>query len=99
MIRHIVAWDFADGFSEDENIKNAQRVKAELENLKNLIDEVVEIKVQINPTATSSRKVMLNSLFNSEEDLAKYQVHPEHKKVGNFVRSALKDRVCLDFEE
>lgn len=99
MIRHIVAWDFKEGFSEDENIKNAQKVKGGLENLKNLIDEVVEIKVLINPTSSSSRKVMLDSLFNSEEDLAKYQVHPEHKKVGEFVRSALKDRVCLDFEE
>ncbi len=98
MIRHIVAWDFEEGFSESENIANAQKVKEELENLKNLIDEIVEIKVYIHATSTSSRKVMLDSVFNSKEDLEKYQVHPEHKRVGKFVGSVMKDRVCLDFE-
>lgn len=34
-----------------------------------------------------------------KQDLANYQVHPEHKKAGAFIGSVLKDRVCLDFYE
>lgn len=99
MIRHIVAWNFRDEFTEDENYSNAIRVKYELENLKNLISLIVEIRVDINLSSTSNRSIMLNSLFHSEEDLAKYQVHPEHERVCKLVGSVMKDRVCLDFYE
>ncbi len=99
MIRHIVAWNFKDEFSDSENSINAEKVKYELENLKNLISEIIEIKVNIQLFTTSNRKVMLYSLFKSEEDLSNYQIHPEHKRVSQFVGSIMKDRVCLDFYE
>lgn len=99
MIRHIVAWNFKEGFSEEENLSHANKVKQELEALKDLIKEIVEIKVSIQPTSASMRKVMLTTVFNSEEDLANYQVHPEHKRVGGFIKEVLTERVCLDFEE
>ncbi len=99
MIRHVVSWNFKDEVSEDENRRNADTIKQELENLKDLIPEIVEIKVYTQFTSTSSRKVMLSSLFQSEEDLAKYQIHPEHKRVSELVGRLVTDRVCLDFYE
>lgn len=99
MIRHIVAWNFKEGFSDEENRANAERIKKELESLKNLIPELVEIKVDIDLAPSSTRDVMLNSLFASEADLAVYQDHPEHKKAGAFIGSVTKHRVCLDFYE
>ncbi|WP_026476144.1 Dabb family protein [Alkaliphilus transvaalensis] len=99
MIRHIVAWNYMDGFCDEENQENAEKVKYELENLKNLISEIVEMKVILNPAKTSNRKVVLISLFYTEQDLANYQVHPEHKRVSQFVGSVMKDRVCLDLFE
>lgn len=99
MVKHIVAWNFKDGFTDNENLHNAEKVKCELESLKNVISEIIDIKVSINPSATSSRNVMLYSLFNSEEDLLSYQIHPEHKKASEFVGTVMTDRVCLDFNE
>ena len=99
MIRHIVAWNFKDGSSKEENLSNAKKVKAELEALAGLIQGVVSINVIIDPAETSQRAVILNSLFESERALAEYQVHPEHKRAGAFIGSVLTDRVCLDFTE
>lgn len=99
LIRHIVAWNYKDEFSDDENRKNSEKVKVELENLINDISEIVEMKVMLNPAKTSNRKVVLISLFNTEQDLMNYQVHPEHKRVSQFVGSVMKDRVCLDLYE
>ena len=40
---------------------------------------------------------MLNSTFESIEDLNNYQVHEEHIKVAEFVRSITCNRMCMDF--
>jgi hypothetical protein len=97
MVRHIVLWNFADGFSAEENIQNAQKMKSLLEELPSLIDGIAELNVKINPMPSSNRVLMLDSLFESEEALAAYIVHPEHKRVGKFVRSVTKDRACVDY--
>lgn len=99
MIRHIVAWNFKEGFSEDENRRNAERIKRDLEGLGEIIPEIQGIRVDIHLAPSSTRDVMLDSLFETEADLAIYQEHPEHKKVGEFIGSVMKHRVCLDFYE
>lgn len=99
MLKHIVAWNHKDIFSSDEKLSNAKRIKEELESLKGLIPEIVEIKVTVNPVSSSNRDVVLYSLFRSEDDLKRYQVHPEHKRVSAFVGSVMQDRICLDFYE
>jgi len=99
MVRHIVTWNFKDGFSDDENRRNALTLKTELENLKGTIEGIVELEVHVNALPSSNRAVALNSLFVSEEALAAYQVHPEHKRVGEFVAAVLRDRACIDYHE
>lgn len=99
MIRHIVAWNYKDGFSAEENLSNAKKIKFELENLSNLISEIISINVAIDPAKTSNRDMILTSLFEDEEALGRYQVHPEHVRVSGFVRTVTQDRVCLDFCE
>lgn len=99
MIRHIVAWNLKEGFSEEEKLKNAAEIKASLEGLAEKVEELVSIQVVTNPLSTSSRNVILTSLFRSEKDLKAYQVHPEHVKVSSFVGSVTQDRICLDFPE
>lgn len=99
MVKHIVAWNFEDGFTDNENLHNAEKMKYELENLKNFIPEIIDMKVNIHLSTTSNRKVLLYSLFKSDEDLLIYQIHPEHKRVSEFVGTVMKDRVCLDFHE
>jgi len=98
MLRHIVTWNYKDGFSEDENKENALKIKQGLEALED-IDGVVEIKVYINALSSSNKDIVLNSLFESEEALAEYQVHPEHKKMGAFIGSVTQNRACIDYYE
>jgi len=81
MIRHIVTWNFKDGFSDTQNKKNALTVKAELEKLAKTIDGIIELNVYINALPSSNKDIILNSLFVSEDTLSKYQIHPEHKRV------------------
>lgn len=99
MIRHIVAWDFKEGFSDEENQRNAEKIKHDLESLREIIPEIQGIRVDIHLAPSSTRDIMLDSLFETEADLAIYQEHPEHKKVGEFIGSVMKHRVCLDFCE
>ena len=101
MIRHIVFWKFADDYTESENKANALAIKEKLEALKSSIPGVVSIKVITSPLASGSgdADVILDSLFESEEALNKYQVHPEHVKAGAFIRTVTKDRKCIDYHE
>jgi len=97
MIRHIVAWNHKPEFSAKEQLENGLRVKEELEGLKGLVPEIIEISVHLKQLGTSDRQVVLDSTFASEADLQAYQVHPEHKRAATFVSSVLTDRVCLDY--
>jgi hypothetical protein len=97
MVRHIVCWDFKSGFSKEENRENALKIKKELESLKTQISGIVEIRAFVDLLATSNRNFVLNSLFESEQALADYQVHPEHKRIGSFINSVMENKVCLDF--
>lgn len=97
MVRHIVAWNFGDGFTEEENKSNAKAIKRELENLINLIDGIVSIKVYTDHLETSDSDILLDSVFEDEEALKNYVTHPEHVRVGKeFVRPSVKNRKCID---
>ena len=99
MIRHVVAWDYREGFSDAENRENALRVKTEAEALIHSVEGIVEIKVHTDLLGSSERDVVLSSLHESEEALAAYQAHPEHQKVAAFIGTVLGNRVCVDYPE
>jgi hypothetical protein len=99
MIKHMVMWklkDFAEGAKKSEN---AQNIKVQLEGLKNKIKEVrsMEVGININDSA-DSYDVALYSEFASLEDLKKYQNHPEHAKVGDFIIKRRLDRKVADYQ-
>lgn len=98
MVRHLVAWNYADGFSAEENKAHAMNMKKELENLKNLMDGIISIQVYINPLDSSDADLLLDSVFVNEEALKAYVTHPEHVRVGSdFVKPFVKNRKCIDF--
>jgi len=98
MVRHIVAWSYADGLTKEEKQKNAETIKRELENLKNVINGIVSLNVITNPLETSESDLMLDSVFESEAALKAYTVHPEHVRVATtYVRPVTKNRKCIDF--
>jgi len=92
-------WNYKDGFTDTENKQNAEKVKYELESLKELIDEIIEIKVQINTLSTSNMDIILDSLFENEKSMAAYKIHPAHMRLVEFIPSVLKNRTVFDYYE
>jgi hypothetical protein len=98
MIRHIVAWDFREEFTEKENKEYAKEIKEELENLKNLIEGIVSIDVLTEPMFSSDADILLDLVFVSDEAYKAYIAHPEHVRVGtNVVRPRTCNRKCFDY--
>jgi hypothetical protein len=100
MLKHIVMWklkDFAQGATKKEN---AQKIKSQLEELRNKIKEIkfLEVGININDSA-DSYDIVLYSEFDSLEDLKTYQNHPEHIRVGDFVGEVRLERKVADYEK
>ncbi|WP_186429384.1 Dabb family protein [Clostridium sp. BSD9I1] len=99
MIKHIVMWklkEFADGKEKQEN---AKIIKTGLENLKDKINELKFIEVGINVNSShQAYDIVLYSQFENMEDLNIYQNHPEHIKVGEFIKKVVNERVVVDYE-
>lgn len=94
MIKHIVMWRVND---KSEEVLN--RFKTDLEALKGKIEEIKEIEVGIDFNGSEAAyDVVLYSVFNNKEELAAYQKHPEHVKVGEFIKSVTTSRTVVDYE-
>lgn len=99
MVRHVILWTLKDEYSgvQIEEIKAG--IKAGLEGLKGVIPGLVEIRVNTDPLDSSNCDLMLDSLFENEEALKGYAVHPNHVEVANTkVRPFTASRVCMDYE-
>lgn len=97
MIRHVILWKLKKEFATPA-VKAG--VKTALENLAGKIPGLVGIKVQTEGLASSNADLMLDSVFESEEALKGYAVHPLHVAAANqFVRPFTETRLCLDFQE
>lgn len=99
LIRHIVSWNFKEGLTDEEKRQYGQEMKTQLEALPALIPGVISIEVRTDLLEASNRAIVLNSLFENEERLAAYQVHPEHVRVSNYVGTFVTDRTCVDYVE
>ena len=99
MIRHIVMWNFQEKFSAEENLLNAQKIKADLEHLKEIIPGIISLTVSTKALPASNREIMLDGLYESKEALAAYQIHPEHQRVSAYVGTMLCNRSCFDYYE
>lgn len=96
MVKHIILWKLKE---EHNNLTVKQGIKDGLEGLMGKIDGLLEIRVETNGLASSNADVMLYSVFENEEALKGYAVHPNHVYVADtFVRPFTETRMCLDFE-
>ena len=97
MVKHINLWKLKEEFNTEETklgIKNG------LEGLMGEIPGLLEIKVETKPLESSNTDVMLYSVFESNEALKGYAVHPKHVEVADTkVRPFTAMRSCIDFEE
>lgn len=100
MIKHVVLFKLAAEAEGNTRARNAQIMKEQLEALKDKIDVIRHISVNINhaDAASDNYDVMLDSEFDSLEDLQQYIVHPEHQKVGQFIAKVRESRAAIDYE-
>lgn len=99
MVHHIVLWNLDEKLSEAEKKEAAARIKKELEAVKEEVSGVVSLRVVTDGLASSNKEIGLISVFESEEALKAYQVHPAHVAAGTFIKSVTSGRSCLDYEE
>lgn len=98
MIRHIVTWKLK---AEDAagKAESAAVIKAELEALVPLIDELLTLEVRANEAYFETNwDVVLVADYDSLAGLDAYQVHPEHQRVAAIVREHVSARASVDFE-
>ena len=100
MIRHIVMFKFkeeADGRSKAENLAIA---KAKLEALQGVVPTLISSSVSLGAegSAPSNYDIVLVAEYADMDALNAYVVHPEHKKVGEFMAKVRESRACVDFE-
>ena len=98
-IRHIVMWNYREGGTDEQNHRNARKMKEGLEALVETVPGIIRLEVIIDACSTSNRDVVLNSLFVSEKALAEYQVHPEHVIISNYIGTIMRNRTCIDYYE
>lgn len=100
MVKHIVMWrlkEIVDGATKQEN---AEKLKGKLESLRDKIKEIksIEVGINVNPSEAAF-DIVLYSEFENNEALQKYQNHPEHKKIVDFVTRIRTDRCVVDYEK
>jgi hypothetical protein len=100
MVRHIVLFKLADEAEGRSKVENALIIKERLEELKNTIPVIrkIEVKINLSEASADNHDVILESEFDTLEDVRTYAVHPEHIKVGEFIAKVRTSRAAIDYE-
>ena len=99
MVKHVILWTLKEEFSDAQKADIKKGIKEGLEGLKGQIPGMIDIKVNINPLASSNCDLMLDSSFEDQASLKGYAVHPAHVAVADGkVRPYTASRVCMDYE-
>ena len=98
MIKHVVLFKLKDQAEGADKAENIRRLKSQLEGLVGKIPEITSFEIGLNfDKSPAAYDVVLCSEFESEEALRRYQKHPEHMNVFDFVKKACESRVLGDY--
>ena len=99
MIRHVVMWKFkptAEGKTKEEN---RAIVRDRLYALLDVIPQLKRMEIGFDFLHTdASMDLMLLTEFDSIAGMKIYAEHPEHLKVGDYIRRVTETRIVLDTE-
>ncbi len=99
MIKHIVMWQFkeyAQGKTKQENLEWA---KKHLEALPAVIPCLKSMKVSLNVNDKPGMfDAVLESEFESLDDLFTYRKHPDHKVISEYISLCRTARASVDYE-
>ncbi len=95
---HNVAWKLKSEYSDTQKAEIKANIKAKLYALNDIIPGIVSLELHGNSDGSCEYDLYLLSVFESRAALDAYQVHPEHKKVSEYVRSNIEQggRNCVD---
>lgn len=96
-IRHVVSWQLATTDAA-ERAEHAARVVSELQSLVGVVTEIRSLEAGTDVFGNGNWDVVLVSVFDDVAALQRYQVHPEHKKVGEYIGSVTAQRSAVDYE-
>lgn len=98
MLRHIVFFRFKDLAEGGDKHANMERVRKMLEALVGRVPTLVSMSAGPNAVdGASAWDFALVAEFADADALRAYTVHPEHKKVSEFVSKVRTDRASVDF--
>lgn len=98
MVKHIVMFQFQEQITPEQRRQIGQEVKQRTEALVGVIPGVQSLKVQLAPVGTSTHHILLEGIFDSQEALQQYQIHPAHMSIGDVFKRACQQRACFDYE-
>lgn len=99
MVKHIVMLKLKEYEYKTQKLENALALKKALEELTIFIDEIKSIEVGLNfNEKQNAYDLVLTALFETEDDLEIYRMHPEHKKVLVFLKSVTEDVRVVDYQ-
>lgn len=94
MIKHIVFFKL-----KDSSLENIEKTAAVLRGLEGKVEQLRGFEVGIDVLKSArSYDIALVADFDSLEDLEGYQVHPEHKKVIEYMNQVRESSVAVDYE-
>jgi predicted RNase H-like nuclease (RuvC/YqgF family) len=83
---------------KDATDGTAQKVQDALLSLRGKVPQIRDIEVGVDVVRSErSYDLALVARFDSREDMEAYQVHPEHQKVVEYIRSVTTDSVAVDY--
>ena len=99
MIKHVVVFKLKDSANGKSKAENAEELKIRLLGLKDSIKEIIEIEVGIksDKALDTNYDIILTTKFSGFNELDIYRVHPEHKKVVEFIGEISNERVAIDY--
>ena len=99
MIKHIVMWKLVDSYEGMSKKDITDKLTEMFNTLPALIPAIrtLEVAANCNANETEADYVLITT-HDSMDELKQYAVHPEHKKVGEFIGKVKLTRVCVDYE-
>jgi len=98
MIRHIVLFKIKDFSSESEKNEASQNVLATFRSLIGQIPQIRQFRVEPDCVHEPfSYDVIIDSVFDSVEDLKAYQAHPAHIEAVALNRKWSESKVAGDY--
>lgn len=99
MLTHIVMWKLKDAAEGAEKAENLVRLRAALEGLRGRIPELRRLEVGLSVLPGRQFDAVLVTGFDDLAALERYQKHPEHQRVAEWVGRVSEQRAAVDYED